>query len=296
MQDISVLYLSQITVLAGTGHRAHTHDYWHFALRLPDLPEGTERDGGRYCSCFPAGKLNKDNVCTKKTRSINVMFLVHNEELARKLAQLPFHHLTREELHIPLLLDIVGQARDLEPGQEFIDFAFGYYLHLLLASRAAMEETASPVGLTEKALRFIEQNYMNQIRLEDVAEHIGRSTYHTSRLVKAETGMTVVEHVREVRIKNACRLLAYSDISMEQVMAQCGFLSDSYFHKVFREKVGTTPNRYRTSHSVSDTFYRGEDGALDVPYEEPVFTYVPGARKCIHWRTPREYFTQTIQS
>ena len=75
-------------------------------------------------------------------------------------------------------------------------------------------------------------------------------------------------------------------------MSDCGFISDSYFHKVFREKVGTTPNRYRTSHSVSDTFYHGEDAALDVPYEEPVFTYVPGARKCIHWRTPREYFQQ----
>ena len=221
------------------------------------------------------------------------MFLVHNEELGRRLAQLPFQDLTREELHIPLLLDIVGQARDLEPGQEFIDFAFGYYLHLLLAVGAgAAEEKTQPTSPTEKALDFIEKNYMRQIRLEDVAEQVGRSPYHISRRVKEETGMTVVEHVREVRIRNACRQLAYSDVPIEQVMSDCGFISDSYFHKVFKEKVGTTPNRYRTSHSVSDTFYHGEDAALDIPYEEPVFTYVPGARKCIRWKTPREYFHQ----
>ena len=104
--------------------------------------------------------------------------------------------------------------------------------------------------------------------------------------------MTVVEHVRETRIKNACRQLAYSDTPIEEVISSCGFISASYFHKVFREKVGTTPARYRTSHMVNHTFYEGEDAALDVPYTQDFFTYIPGAQKCIHWKTPREYQAQ----
>ena len=104
---------------------------------------------------------------------------------------------------------------------------------------------------------------MHQIRLEDIAEHIGRTTAYTSHLVKSATGMTIMEHLREARIKNACRKLAYSDIAIDEIIPSCGFISESYFHKVFREKIGTTPNRYRTSHAVNDTFYQGEDAALD---------------------------------
>ena len=101
-----------------------------------------------------------------------------------------------------------------------------------------------------------------------------------------------VEHLKEIRIKNACKLLAYSNTPLEKIISECGFISASYFHRVFREKMGTTPNRYRTSHVVKDTFYLGDDAALDIPYNEPVYTYIPGARKCIQWKTPRDYFNQ----
>ena len=79
--------------------------------------------------------------------------------------------------------------------------------------------------------------------------------------------------------------------------SSCGFISTSYFHKVFRERMGTTPNRYRTSHQVGVTFYQGEDHALDIPYDpgKQFFTYIPGAHKRIDWKTPRAYFAQEVK-
>ena len=300
MQDISVLYLSRVSLIPGIGHRAHTHDYWHLSL-IPKSrwlsEDGREIVRSSLICCAP-GEVSLPYVCSfPDMTDYNVMFLVNDKSLYRRLEALPFGDLTADELHIPVLEDIVQKVHDLNPGQEFVDYAFGYYLQLILASyQSRGEKLGQSASLAEKAIAFIGENYMHQIRLEDIAEHIGRTTAYTSHLVKTATGMTITEHLREARIKNACRKLAYSDTAIDEIISSCGFISESYFHKVFREKIGTTPNRYRTSHAVSDTFYQGEDAALDVPYDQnkQLFTYIPGACKCIDWKTPRDYFTQTI--
>lgn len=296
--DLSVLFLSRIGNAPGFGYGAHTHDYWHFTV-IPNH-KVTDNSGNAVfrttATCWAPGEINQPDTDEDYNKiGINVMFIVHNKKLFRKLESISFESLTWEQLHIPVLEDMIQKIYDLKPGQEFVDCAFGYYLQLVLATCQG-RGADRPFTLTEKALDFIEENYMHQIRLDDVAEHIGRTPSHTSHLVKAATGITVVEHVREVRIKNACRMLAYSNVPLEDVISSCGFVSESYFHRIFREKLGTTPNRYRTSHSLSYTFYCGEDAALDIPYnpDQQFFTYIPGAQKCVDWKTPRAYFTQTV--
>ena len=298
MQDISVLYLSKVSLIPGAGYRAHTHDYWHFTLILrgaSQFDDGSALPHLPFCKCSPANAISPGAVCTEERHSINVMFLVHDKRLHRKLDTFPFHSLREEGLHIPVLMNIIEQARDLNPGQDFIDFAFGYYLHLLFATHTPAPGVSHTADLTEQALTYIEDNYMRQIRIEDIANHIGCTVSNISHVLKKTTGMTAVDHIREVRIKHACRLLAYSNIPIDEVISSCGYISASYFHKEFKQKVGTTPNRYRTSHVGNNTFYHGEEAALDVPYLGEIYTYIPGARKCIHWRTPREYLNQEIK-
>jgi len=293
MADISVLYLSEVTILPGMGRRAHTHDYWHFSLRLEGKYEKSSRRGA-FCVCQPEGVLAKSSMCVETSRYINVMFLVHNKELARRLKAFPFPALREEELHIPLLQDILEQARTCNPSQSLMDHAFGYYLlRLMETPRVASTLASRSDNLADRALDYIETHYAEQIRLDDVAEHIRRTPQHTSFLVKSATGMTVVEHLRDIRIRNACRQLAYTNIPIEEITSSCGFTSPGYFQRVFREQMGITANRYRTSHAVRDTFYRGKDSALDIPFDRPVYTYIPGARRCVFWKTPRAYFNQT---
>ena len=67
------------------------------------------------------------------------------------------------------------------------------------------------------------------------------------------------------------------------------------FCRVFKQIVGTTPTRYRTSHEIKDMCYSGDYCELDMPYERPTYTYVPSARKCIDWKTPLEYIRQRAE-
>ena len=298
MSDISVLYLSNVITLQESGEIPHTHDYWHFCLLLEGAIQTVDGHtiAAPSCYCYPAGTINNAWINAETCRTINALFLVHNQSLSRKLEAFPFASLREEDMHIPFLVNILEQAREMNPGPDFIDVAFSYYLQLLLVENENLRlKNPSPPTLCEQVLSFIEENYMHQIRLEDAAQFIKRTPPYVSFLVRAATGETFVENLREVRIKNACHKLAYSSTPLDEIITSCGFSSASYFHKTFKERVGITPNRYRCSHSLGYTYYTGDPAALDVPYDKPSYTYVPKAQKCVMWATPGKYFRQEIE-
>lgn len=298
MKDITVRYLSKVNFPISLGFHTHTHDYWHFAVVIYD-PIQSESGNTIFkppmCFCYPEGALNLAQYSPYTSHDINVMFVVNNPSLARRLEMVPFGQLQESELHLPLLEQIMQQVHTLNPTQSFVDFAFGYYLLSVAEGyENSHKEKSSPTSLTEKAISFIEENYMKPITLEDIANHINRTVYHTSHLFKAATGTTVVEYLRSVRIKAACMKLAYSKTPIEEIITSCGFNDSSYFFRVFKNEIGTTPKRYRTSHQLRYTYYDGDEDLLDIPYKDPCYTYIPSARKCIDWKTPREYFSQVI--
>jgi AraC-like DNA-binding protein len=54
-----------------------------------------------------------------------------------------------------------------------------------------------------------------------------------------------VEYLLRYRIEKARGLLCSTGQSIKEVSRDCGFRSESYFSKVFRERVGTSPREYR---------------------------------------------------
>ena len=298
MQDVSVLFMSKVTWLPGMSNVVHTHDYWHFGIALGGETENItgERRPSFGCYCVPPGVPHAGVISRATNDSINVMFFAHDRKLEKQLEQFPFRELGQDQLFIPVIERLLEHTRTLAPSQEFVNAAFSYYLHLVMeANQASGALQPEPENLTDRCLAYIEENYMRQIRLEEIAEHLDRTPNYISSLVSNATGMTVVEHMNAVRVKNACTMLAYGSASLDEVCEACGFTNIKTFTRVFKNSMGTTPSRYRTSHAVDDMRYLGDLSELDVPYDRPVFTYIPGARKCVNWRTPLEYISQAVK-
>ena len=299
MRDISVVYLSYVCLLPGMGNLPHSHDYWHFSAHISGAtqPLSTNKvyTARPHCHCVPPGTPHGGMVCTEKQKGINIMFFVNDRKLEKQLQGFDFHALSPSALHMDLLLSIIEQIHTLKPSQEFMDSSISYYLHLLMESAANLPQKEVPPSIADKCLSYIEANYMNPFRLEDLADHIGRTKSHTSYLVSSITGQTVSEHLNAVRIKHACTQLAYSDAPIDDVAAACGYTTTKHFCRIFKELVGCTPTRYRTSHNVDDMFYKGDAQDLNVPYDDLVYTYVPRAQKFIVWETPFEYISQTTK-
>lgn len=97
-----------------------------------------------------------------------------------------------------------------------------------------------------KAFDFIKTNYsMENLSTQDVAEHIGFSANHFSRLFKKETGDTFINYLTSFRIQKACDLLKVSDKKMYEIAESVGYSSPQYFSQVFYKYTGVTPMEYK---------------------------------------------------
>ena len=83
------------------------------------------------------------------------------------------------------------------------------------------------------------------LSIESIAETLGLSASYTGRIYKQATGRTILERILEVRMEKARQMLKESDAPVAVVSERCGFSSDSYFYKIFKQENGVTPAAYR---------------------------------------------------
>lgn len=97
----------------------------------------------------------------------------------------------------------------------------------------------------EKARHYLSDHLTQEIRTEDVANAVGISPYHLSRLFRSLTGQTMRQYLIHERIEAARQLLVTTDRTIPQIASLLRFCDQSYFTRVFRQAVGITPAAYR---------------------------------------------------
>ncbi len=108
-------------------------------------------------------------------------------------------------------------------------------------------ETETPaVGISvQPAIDHIKSNYQAPISVEHLARICHSCTSGFYRLFKAATGMTPIAYKHNIMVENAINLLAYSDMTIEEISAKVGFSSSGYFRRVFFHITGKTPKEVR---------------------------------------------------
>ncbi|MEU1117149.1 MULTISPECIES: AraC family transcriptional regulator [unclassified Streptomyces] len=77
------------------------------------------------------------------------------------------------------------------------------------------------------------------------AERLGVSVSYLSEAVKAATGRTPGELIRQARVHEAKRLLLRTELSVRQVAQRVGFDDPAYFCRFFRRETGASPGDFR---------------------------------------------------
>lgn len=95
------------------------------------------------------------------------------------------------------------------------------------------------------AILYIDQYFMTDIKVDELAKESGYSPDHFRFLFKKQTNTTPKKYILNKRIKLAKKLLKQNDLSISQVCYRCGFDSYSQFVTFFRTRTGFTPNEYR---------------------------------------------------
>jgi two-component system response regulator YesN len=162
-------------------------------------------------------------------------------ELSRKLwnDMEAVTYLSNRALHRLLECKTVGLLKDIV--LEYIDSAFAL---------ARKERTLQQHHLINRIASYIEDQLPCSLTVKQLADMFHLSAGHLSVLFKKETGQTISDYVKGLRMKKAKELLQDPTIKIYEVTERVGFQTPAYFTYQFKKNEGCTPQEYR------DRYYR----------------------------------------
>lgn len=99
--------------------------------------------------------------------------------------------------------------------------------------------------LVNRCCGYIVANVHRRVTVKELAE---KERIHVDTLIrrfKKETGKTVVEYARHIKMKEACTLLVHTNKSVVEISSLLGYSSQSQFTYAFKEYAKTTPSQFR---------------------------------------------------
>ena len=104
----------------------------------------------------------------------------------------------------------------------------------------------SPDELAEEIIRYIRDNYNNNVSLHELAEHVFfMNSSYLSHLLKERTGKNYTTYLNEVRMEKAREALMDGRFTVTEVAGMCGYNDTSQFIQMFKKTYGVTPKKFR---------------------------------------------------
>jgi len=95
-----------------------------------------------------------------------------------------------------------------------------------------------------RALNYIHANYPEMLRVANIAQDLGLSRNHFSRVFKAQTGMSPQEYLVHYRLEQAAKLLTREKISQKEAAHRVGYPDIYGFSRMFKRKYGVAPGEF----------------------------------------------------
>ncbi len=101
-----------------------------------------------------------------------------------------------------------------------------------------------------KVLQIIDQEYMTNLTMQQMAARIGLSPNYFSSLFTQETGQHFVFYLNSIRIAKAKELLVNTRLYFYEIAEKTGFADVTYFSKLFKRETGSSPGEWRRNSIV----------------------------------------------
>lgn len=235
----------------------HFHDYYVF---------GFIEEGKRYLKCknqeyiTSTGDLiifnPKDNHCCEQVdnRPLDYRSLNIQADIMKRITydlnginDAPFFSATviQDSNLVVTLRDlhqmIMEDANDFKK-EEALLFLMSQLIEKYTENQLSITYSRKPDTIKE-ICQFLNINYMNNIRLDDLCELSGLSKYYLLHSFTKEMGISPYNYLKAIRIEQAKKLLE-KQISITEVAHLTGFSDQSHFSKFFKQCIGLTPKQY----------------------------------------------------
>lgn len=99
--------------------------------------------------------------------------------------------------------------------------------------------------LVERVIRYIASELGEDLSVERVSEQFLISSSYLRKIFKDHTGITIKQFIHQERIHKAKQLLTETDVKINDIATQIGYLSSQAFSKAFKAEIGKSPLEYR---------------------------------------------------
>lgn len=120
-----------------------------------------------------------------------------------------------------------------------------YYQKQILLEPSLPDIPDETKALLEKAMAIVEANLTNQeFTVQTLVKDMGMSQSAIYRQIKSITGQSLVEFIRDIRLKRAAQLLSNGNLRVTEVAMLVGIEDMKYFRKMFQQTYNVSPSEY----------------------------------------------------
>ena len=108
-----------------------------------------------------------------------------------------------------------------------------------------VKESSDAESIKIKIEKFLEENYMVDISLDNLADYLGHSFKYTSVLFKKVMGDNFKNYLNIYRLEKAKEFMEYNkDLKIKELAELVGYNSSNTFIRIFRKYEGVSPGKY----------------------------------------------------
>ena len=138
---------------------------------------------------------------------------------------------------------VFPHLKNLREYNPYLEYQLASDLFLLYT--ALLKQKSQKRDAVHEIVNYIQNNYMNEISMQEIADHVGLSRTYMSRLFKRRTGYSVQEQILSIRMNEARRYLALR-YSVKEAANLSGFRDVSNFSKLFKREQGLSPTEWKS--------------------------------------------------
>ena len=162
-----------------------------------------------------------------------------------------FSRITDSEKYFVLFSQMIDESQRIN---RFASAINDSYIKILLCSLAqnafefSQKQTKTDHILATKTEEWLRIHATEGISVNDIATALQYNPNYLTQILKAKTGMTMIEYLNNIRLNEAKNLLLNSNKTIFEIAYAVGFSDAKYFMKLFKKKENITPTQYRHTH------------------------------------------------
>jgi len=178
----------------------------------------------------------------KKMSPDHVLFISH------QLVGAAMNHLREKNVNLQRLFssnkNIYMQLSMSETLDDIEDALVGFYEDITNYLMERIEGEANQYG--DKIIEYLQKFYRSDIDFEEMAKEIGISYSYMRKIMIEMTGMSLIDYVHSLRIKQAKDLLKSTQLTISHIAVEVGYNNIRSFNRFFQKVENMTPSVYRS--------------------------------------------------